>query len=154
MAKDKTAKPPKKKSPLGWMLLCLPIIGSLGFFYSPLILLLIAMAPTLFAALFDQNDEKSLAVCIGAGNLAGAVALAAPQFLHPLSLDAVLINAQSPMTWLAALGGATVGAGIFYLVPLMVVETVYMKNVAQKKYLFDQQSKLVENWGEGVKNDS
>jgi hypothetical protein len=36
-------------------------------------------------------------------------------------------------------------------VPVMVIESVFIKNQAHKKYLEDSQKKLIEDWGPDVK---
>lgn len=148
-AKEKPAK--KGGSFIGWALLCVPIMLGLGFFYSPLLMLIILMAPGWFSLMFDGGEDRALSVCVGAGTLAGAMFFLAHYFLNPLPLETALALVGQTPSWLYSLMGAAAGAVIYYMVPLMVIETVYMRNEAHKKYLEDQQKKLIEDWGDEVK---
>lgn len=149
--KEAKEKAPKKSSFFGWALLCVPIMLGLGAFYSPLLLLVILMSPAWLSLLMDGGEDRALSVCVGAGTLAGAMFFLAHYFLNPLPLETAIALVQQPSSWLYSLAGAAAGAVIFYMVPLMVVESVYLRNEAHKKYLEDQQKKLVEDWGDEVK---
>lgn len=150
--KEKKEKAPKKGgSFIGWALLCVPIMLGLGFFYSPLMMVVILMAPAWFSLLFDSGEDRALSVCVGAGTLAGAMFFLAHYFLNPLPLETALALVGKTQSWLFSLMGAAFGAVIYYMVPLMVIETVFIRNESHKKFLEDQQKKLIEDWGDEVK---
>jgi hypothetical protein len=160
MSDDKSAKPEKEKkekgtkkpaSFMGWFLLCMPIMLVLGFFYAPLFLLVVLMAPAWFALMADSGEDRALAVCVGSGTLAGTMFFLAHYFLNPMPIETALSMVQQPQAWLYSLAGAAFGATIFYIIPLLVIESVYLRNVAHKKYLDDAQKKLIEDWGDGVR---
>ncbi len=150
--KEKKEKAPKKGgSFIGWALLCVPIMMGLGAFYSPLLMVVILMAPAWFSLLFDGGDDRALSVCVGAGTLAGAMFFLAHYFLNPLPLETALSIVSQAPSWLYSLAGAAMGAVIYYMVPMMVIETVYIRNETHKKYLEDMQKKLIEDWGDEVR---
>jgi len=149
--KEKPGKEKKSGGVVGWMLLSVPIMVGLGLFYTPLLLLVALMGPAWVALIMDSGEERAMGVCIGAGNLAGAVFIVAGLFLNPPPLATAIMQIQNVVTWFYPLSGAVVGAVIFYLVPLMVVESVFMRNQAHKKFLEESQKKLMEEWGDGVR---
>lgn len=157
MAKEEKAEKGKKEKVqksgtfLGWSMMCLPIMLGLGLFYSPLLMLVILMAPAWFSLLFDGNEERALSVCVGAGTLAGAMFYLAHYFLNPLPIETALAVVKQSQSWLYSLMGAAAGAMMFYMIPLMVIESVFMRNQAHKKFLEDSQKKLLEEWGENVR---
>jgi hypothetical protein len=156
-AKEKPTKggkeKPAKKSGgfLGWMMVCFPIMLGLGLFYPPLLMILILMAPGWLALLSDNAEERALAVCVASGNLAGAMFTVAPYLLHVPPTGTAMILLQSTQTWLYPLAGSAAGMALFYLTPLLVVESVYLKNQSHKKTLEAAQKKLIEEWGDEVK---
>lgn len=147
--KEKTAKKPG--SFLGWLMLCLPIMLALGAFYTPLLMILVLMAPGWVVLLMDSAEDRAMAVCVGAGTLSGAMFSVAPYLLHVPPLQTAAMMLQGPLIWLYPLGGAAAGVGLFFIIPLMMVESVYMKNMAHRKSLEAAQKKLIEEWGEEVK---
>jgi hypothetical protein len=151
-AKPGKDKPPKKSgSFLGWLMLSLPIMLGLGIFYPPLLMILALMAPGWFALLSDTSQERALAVCVSSGALAGAMFTAAPYFLHVPALETTAILLQNPEAWLYPLGGSAAGAVLFYVMPLVMAESVYLRNQVHRKALEAAQKKLTEEWGEEVK---
>lgn len=149
--KGKKEKPAKKASFMGWLLVCAPIMLLLGFFYPPLFMIVTLMSPGWFALLSDGGEDRALGVCVCSGTLGGVMFYLADQLLSPPAIENALLSLQQPSTWLFPLAGAAIGAGMFYLIPVMVIESVYARNVAHKKSLEDAQKKLIEEWGEGVK---
>jgi hypothetical protein len=154
-AKEKPKKEKAAKKPggsfLGWLMLCLPIMLAFGLFYTPLLMILVLMAPGWLALLSDSAEERALAVCVASGTLAGAMFTVAPYLLHVPPIGTAMIMLQSAPTWIYPLAGAAAGAVLFYLTPLVVVESVYVKNQSHKKALETAQKKLAEEWGEEVK---
>ena len=150
--KEKVAKPKKKAGFLGWLLLCLPIMLALGLFYTPLFMAAVLMAPAWLAMLMDQSDERAMAVCVGAGTLGGVMFYLANFLLAPPLFESALAFVRGPQAWLLPLGGAGVGATLYYIMPIMVIETVYLRNQAQKKSLEEMQNKLVEDWGDDIRH--
>lgn len=150
--KDKKEKAPKKGGTfLGWLLICLPIILGLGFFYTPLFMIAVLMAPAWFALLSDTGEDRALAVCVGSGTLAGAMFYLSSYMLQPPPFQTALMLVQQPFSWIYPLMGSGFGAMIFYMVPMLMIESVYAKNLAMQKMLEEQQKKLIEEWGDGVK---
>ena len=150
--KGKKEKPAQKPAGfMGWFLMCVPIMLGLGFFYAPLMMLVVLMAPGWFALLTDNGEDRAMGVCIASGTLGGVMFYLAGYLLSPPAIENAIVLVQQPGAWLFPLSGAAVGAGMFYLIPVMVIEGVYTRNVAHKKSLEDMQKKLIEEWGEGVK---
>jgi len=150
--KDKKEKAPKKGgSFLGWALLCVPIMLGLGFFYSPLMMLVVLMSPAWFLLLFDSGEDKALSVCVGAGTLGGTMFFLSHYFLNPLPIETALGLVQQTPSWLYSLMGAAMGATMYYIIPLMVIESVFLRNQAHKKSLEDMQKRLIEDWGDEVR---
>jgi len=153
-AKDKGGKEVKAKkggSFLGWFMLFAPITLGLGYFYPPLFMVVALMAPGWFALLTDTGEDRALSVCIGSGTLAGAMFSVSGLLMTPPAFPSAMLLLQQPQNWLLPLAGSAAGAVIFYLVPTMVIESVYMRNVAHKKSLEDIQKKLIEDWGPDVR---
>jgi hypothetical protein len=149
--KEKVNKAPKRSSPLGWLLMCIPLMLGLGFFYSPLFMLVIFMVPAWLALLIDQGEDRAMAVCITSGTVAGAMFFLADFWLQPVPFESVMTLVQRPQSWLLPLAGSACGAVIYYVLPMMAIEAVYLRNVAHKKQLEDMQKKLLEEWGPDVK---
>jgi len=151
-AKDKKgAKTKKGGSFLGWFVIFLPITLGLGYFYPPLFMLVALMSPGWFALMSDTGEDRAMAVCVGAGTLGGAMFAISSYLMHPPAFPSAMLLLRSAPTWLYPMSGAAMGAVVFYIVPTMVIESVYLRNVAHKKYLEDSQKKLIEDWGPDVK---
>ncbi len=153
--KSKTGKTPGAKKGggfIGWFLLFAPITLGLGYFYPPLFMLVVLMAPGWFALMSDQAEDHAMAVCVGSGTLAGAVFTVSSYLLSPPIFSSAMVLIQQPQTWLLPMAGSAAGAVIFYIVPMMIIESVYIKNQAHKKFLEDSQKKLIEDWGPEVRN--
>lgn len=133
------------------------MIGSLGLFAllaiglgSPtlLVFMLVALGPTIGAALIDKDPEKHSAIAVGAMSLAAMI---------PLVLGQLTVRAGSgysvlfdPFAWLTVYGAASVGWAIHAGVPYIMVSITEFRTDWRKRELRKQQEQLAEEWGPEV----
>lgn len=133
------------------------LIGSLGIFAmlaiglgSPTLLLfmMVALGPTIGAALIDKDPEKHSAIAVGAMSLAAMIPLVLGQLTaRSGSGYSVLFD---PFAWLTVYGAASVGWAIHAAVPYIAVTITELRTDWRKKELRKQQEQLVEEWGPEV----
>ena len=116
-------------------------------------MILVLMLPGWFALLSDTEDEHALGVCVGSGTLAGTMFSVAHYLLHVPPLETAFVLLQQPQTWILPLGGAGTGAFLYYLTPMLMVESLYVRNQLHLKELETAQKKLIDEWGDDVKGN-
>ena len=113
---------------------------------------LICMIPTIVAAIVDRGNPRTLGITVGAMNFAGAV----PNWLYIMQqaqdVDYAISLATRPSTLLIAYGAAGIGWIIYFFVARLVAVLIQRKNENKLKNIVKKQQKLVERWGDGVKN--
>lgn len=133
------------------------LMGSLGLFAmlaiglgspSLLLFMIVALGPTIGAALIDKDPEKHSAIAVGAMSLGAMIPLVLGQFTaRPGSGYNVLFDA---FAWLTVYGAASIGWAIHAAVPAMAVSLTELRTEWRKRELKKQQEQLVEEWGPEV----
>ncbi len=141
-------QPAGKKGRL--LLICLVTPVALLLLPSTLVLIP-AMVPTLVARVVDPDPGRHLTITVGSLNFAGAL-----WFMHDLwsadqSFSAIAPTLSDMIGWLAALVGAGMGWGIYYLMPFVSRSLATTKSNLRMSRVRKSQEDLVEQWGDPVR---
>jgi hypothetical protein len=139
-AKPKQARP----IPLWSWLLVVP----LAVMALPSVLLLfVAMMPTLAAAVTDRRPEKYAAMCVGGFNLAATIPYLIQLWATSHSMAGFMAFVGNVWAWLIIYSAAALGWGFVWLIPsLMNRLNNWMCNRDLTK-LRRRQQELVDEWG-------
>jgi len=115
---------------------------------SLLIFMIIALGPTIGAALVDKDPEKHSAIAVGAMSLAAMIPLVLGQFTAKSGSGYHVL--RDPFAWLSVYGAAGVGWAIHQAVPAVTVMLSDLRAEWRRKDLLKLQDDLVEEWGAEV----
>lgn len=130
-----------------WLL----IVGLLSIVFLPTMLVLgIAMLPTLAALAVDRTKERFLAMGIGALNFCGCLPALVILWTEGQSLAVALGIVGDVMLWLIPYGASALG-WLIYLSAQPVMASIYGATASQRlESLRERREKLVEVWGPAV----
>jgi hypothetical protein len=115
---------------------------------SLLVFMIIALGPTIGAALHDKDPEKHSAIAVGAMSLAAMIPLVLAQFTAKTGSGYHVL--RDPFAWLSVYGAAGIGWGIHAAVPAITVMLSDLRAEWRRKDLLKLQDDLVEEWGPEV----
>ena len=142
-----------KKRKLGWYgrLLIISVLAAALVFLPTTIVLMFGMIPTAVAALVDRHKERTLALTVGAMNLAGCMPFLLDLWTeteHKLA-DAVHIIAN-PVTIIVMYSAAGIGWLIYLNMTAIVAAIVIKRHETRLKQIRERLDELLEDWGEEV----
>lgn len=131
-------------------ILLLPLLVVL----SPTVLVLaVAMLPTLTAVLVDRSPEKHLALSVGFLNFCGALPAVADLWFLGQTLAVATNLIQEASVWLAAYGMAALGWLIYMVLPPAAGAYLAKLSESRIRALRRNQQSLVDAWGDEVAAD-
>lgn len=131
-------------------LLLLPVIAVLA---PSCIVLVVNMAPTLAAYVFDKSREKYLAITVALLNICGTLPALAALWQEGQSYDAALSLIASPFHWLMAYGAAAIGWLVYLGLPPILGHYYGITSGARLHNHQRKQQVLVEVWGDEVRGE-
>ena len=148
-AKDKTAKPSRKKGGAKFILLMV-VIGSLVPVIKPTLVVCLGLLPTLVALFVDTDKEKSTVTTIGFLNVAGVFPFLVELWSREQTMEAALSIVRQPVTWLVMFGAAGIGQLMLYTIPSAIAMLTVIRLETRAKKLHDGLEQLKAIWGPEV----
>ncbi len=150
--KAKKAKKGKGKGKMPWtgqLVMISGILLSLAFLQST-ILIVVGMLPTLAAAVVDRTGKGTLAITIGAMNLAGCSPFLIQLWMNGHELDMGVEMLSNPFTIIVMYSGAAIGYVINWSLS-GVVEALMVKKYSKRlEDISKRQEELEKRWGKEV----
>lgn len=140
---------PKRPRVLWWTV-ALPLAG---LFLPTLIVLALAMLPTLGAYAAERSRERHLVVTVGLMNLSGSLPAVVKLWSLGQSFASVGPVIHDVFGWLIAYGAAGCGWLIYLIMPPVVGAYYRVVSEARIRVLKHSQRDLVELWGAEVAED-
>ncbi|MBH68730.1 MAG: hypothetical protein CMM58_10295, partial [Rhodospirillaceae bacterium] len=131
----------------------LVVAGLLIFTLPTVMVLMVGMIPTFIAYATDRRKEKYKTVSVGALNFVGVLPLLVTLWTKDHSFDMGFSVLSDPFNWLMVLGAVSAGWTIFLVAPTFVAMFLTARIELSVDRLKKRQSKLVEEWGDGVSGD-
>lgn len=155
--KDKAEKKGKKtkSGKLPWSAQMMLIMGAgMGLvFLQSTIIIAVGMLPTIVAALADKTGKGTLAITVGAMNLAGCSPFLIELWLSGHELDMGVKMISNPITIVVMYSAAAIGYVINWSLSGMV-ETVMVKKLHRRtKDIEERKAALKGIWGDEVTGD-
>ena len=145
-AKAAKANAPWRSRILFWTVL-LPVAG---LFLPTLMVLALAMLPTLGAYVAERSRENHLVVTVGLMNFCGSLPAVVKLWSGGQSFAAIGPVLHDVFGWLVAYSAAGIGWLIYLLMPPIVASYYRVASDAHVQLLKHDQRELVEVWGEAV----
>ncbi len=121
---------------------------------SSVILLCLAMLPTLVATIVDRTPQKYAAFCVGSMNLSGTVPFLIDLWFGEHTIDQALGILGNVFSLAVIYGAAAFGWMIYTLVPPIIAAFLIMMARRRAQQLRTVQAQLVEEWGDILKRNS
>ena len=134
-------------------ILVLVVVATLIFTLPTVMVLLVGMIPTFIAFATDRRKEKYKTVSVGSLNFVGVLPLLVTLWTKDHSFDMGFSVLSDPFNWLMVLGASSAGWTIFLVAPSLVSIFLQARIELSVDRLKKRQTKLVEEWGEGVSGD-
>lgn len=122
--------------------------------YPTVLVALGGMLPTLVAYIVDNRRQRYAAKTVGYMNGAGVFYVASKMWVADHSLDHALMLLYDPLNWLIMLGAASIGWGLYFVLPPMANAYLTVTHDMRIKQLEKEQEMLIEEWGEDVARDA
>ncbi len=146
--KGKRKKVKKAKSPsVLWFLLVLTIAAT---FQASAILFGILMLPTFIARILDRHEPKTLAITVGAMNLAGMSAAWFELMERGHEVDTALQMAFDPANVFTAYGAAFFGLVIYLNITPLVANMRVRRARGELRTIAKEKAELITSWGQEV----
>ncbi len=136
-------------------------IGLIMFFIGTLLVLrhtavffVAAMLPSIVAAIVDQGNPKYHLRIVGCMNFAGVFPFLAELYRNDNNADAVKEMMLTPSVWATVWIFAGLGWLAWFIAPRIVVTMMNFFSDNKVATLENEQDKLIEEWGDGVRNVS
>ncbi|MCB9989630.1 MAG: hypothetical protein H6868_09930 [Rhodospirillales bacterium] len=114
------------------------------------VLLMVGMLPTLVAALFGKYGRGSIALTVGAMNLAGCSPFLFHLGLHGHSMQLAFELILDPLNIVVIYGAAALGYLINWSLSGIVSTVIVQRSYARLEDIKKHQEALVKRWGEEV----
>jgi 1,4-dihydroxy-2-naphthoate octaprenyltransferase len=131
-------------------LIILTVVGLLVFTLPTVLVLLVGMIPSFIAYATDRRKEKYKTLSVGCLNFLGTLPLLAMLWTKDHSFDMAFTLFADPFSWLMVLGAAATGWTVFLIAPSVVAMFLSARIEMSVDRLKKRQTKLVEEWGNGV----
>lgn len=129
-------------------LLALGVLPLAALVLPTLLVVALAMLPTVSAAIVERGRDKSLAQTVGMLNLTGCLPLVIELWSYGQRYSAIGLVMEDVMSWLIAFGAAGLGWLIHYAIPPFVATYLAVISETRVRVFKLSQRKLVELWGE------
>ncbi|MDI9349557.1 MAG: hypothetical protein QM537_06110 [Candidatus Symbiobacter sp.] len=137
---------PARLSKAGWLIL-LPV----AFFALPTLLLVgLAMLPTLAAYLSDQRREKYATLCVGGFNFAATVPYIMRLWSHGVGVSGLHVILSNIWMWLVIYLVAALGWLVYWAVPGLIVQVSKWHNQRALLAMQLRQEELLKDWGNAL----
>ena len=131
-------------------LIILTVVGLLVFTLPTVLVLLAGMIPSFIAYATDRRKEKYKTLSVGCLNFLGVLPLLTMLWTKDHSFDTAFTLFADPFSWLMVLGSASAGWTIFLIAPSVVAMFLSARIEMSVERLKKRQTKLIEEWGNGV----
>ena len=131
-------------------LIILTFVGLLVFTLPTVLVLLVGMIPSFIAYATDRRKEKYKTLSVGCLNFLGTLPLLTMLWTKDHSFDMAFTLFADPVSWLMVLGAAATGWTIFLTAPGVVAMFLSARIEMSVDRLKKRQTKLIEEWGNGV----
>ncbi|MDX1739038.1 MAG: hypothetical protein R3261_12425, partial [Alphaproteobacteria bacterium] len=124
-------------------------------FLSTAVVCAAGMIPTGVAYLIDKTEGKYATRTVGYMNLAAAIFVSMEMWGsgdHTLERAFSLLG--DPFNWLVMFGAAGVGWVIYFMLPPVVFSYLHAYSLIRNKRIKEQQTALVKEWGEVVRESA
>ncbi len=149
MAKEK-ATSPQSKTASTWLWVAVLLFCMIWISFPTVMMVAIAMPPTLVAWIIDRTYQKSATYCVASLNFCGLFPYLVDLWLGTHSIKAAGAVMSDVFTLLAVYGSAAFGWMMFIAIPPVVatfLTVISQRRVAQLRAL---QREIIDEWGEGV----
>ena len=138
----------------GWRyyMYLMAVLGLAIVFLPTTVVIAFGMLPTLVARILDRTKERSVAMCVGAMNIAGCFPFLFELWQAPHTLRTAYGILLEPSTLLVMYSSALVGWIIYLNVPPIVSMFLIRKSENRVRDIERKLEQLVVVWGEEVKN--
>ncbi len=136
--------------PVNRIAFLLALMAMVPFSLPTLMVMVVALLPTLGAALAERGQSRYAWICVGGLNYAGLSPWLFDLWFGHHTIDYALHEITGVSMLLAAYGAAGAGWLIYLAVPPVVSAITGMTSQRQSVTLQAQQKKLVEQWGDGI----
>lgn len=155
MGKSKNKKKTKTKTKLGWrgqVALLLILLTGVVFMQTSLVLM-IGMLPTVVASLLDRTGRGTMAITVGAMNLAGCSPFLIDLWMTGHTLEKATVMVSDPRTITVMYGAAALGYLINWATGGIVENVMTGQSRQRLQAIEKRQEKLKERWGEEVSGE-
>lgn len=150
IARRSSRRSAKKSSKIfsWWLWLALIPVGVIAL--PTVLLLVVAMAPTLVAAFIDRRPEKYAAYTVGGFNLSATIPYVLKLWFAGHTMAALTKIVANPFAWLIIYGAAGLGWVAFTYTPEVVLRVTGFRDRQNVAAMVKRQEHLVEEWGNDV----
>ena len=148
--------PPQTGRNASWvpMLIAIMVVGMITISMASLVLLFFAMVPTIVAFLIDRTPQRYSTFCVGGMNFSGVFYYLMELWGGAHDVAQAFQILTDVFALLIIYGAAAFGWLLYLLVPPVVAAVLTVIARRRVESLRDIQTRLVEEWGEGLAKQS
>lgn len=130
------------------LILMMPVIIAI---HPTIVFLFFGMLPTIIAFFLERNKFQYKWLCIGGFNISGVFYYLLKMWYGSHSIGEVFFILLDVKALILMYGSACFGILVYIIVPVIIGTITQLVTYKRISYLKNAQQKLIENWGEEIK---